>query len=222
MGNDYVFAEDNSGVCVGKLYYHVAHTGRAVIDRFIPIVEGVCDVVIPSKINGDFVTNINIYAFEDCTNLKSITIPDSVTSIGGGAFLNCTSLISIAISDSVTTIDCGAFYGCSNLKTFKNRYFKATDAFMCCKGFKYELNKTFIEEKADLCGRGFHACKSPLDVFNYYSGDIGRDVRLFEVKLSNVSRQKRRGDSKRVGKKIKFIRELTISDLARLASGEEV
>lgn len=34
-------------------------------------------------------------AFEECSSLMCITIPDSVTSIGERAFYNCTSLTSV-------------------------------------------------------------------------------------------------------------------------------
>ena len=44
------------------------------------------EVVIPSEIDGKSVTSIGYKAFEGCTNLTSITIPDSVMSIGWGAF----------------------------------------------------------------------------------------------------------------------------------------
>ena len=37
------------------------------------------------------------YAFEDCTRLTSIVIPNSVTSIGDGAFYNCSGLTSIVV-----------------------------------------------------------------------------------------------------------------------------
>lgn len=48
------------------------------------------DVVIPSKYNGLPVKRIDSYAFHFCTDLTSITIPDSVESIGGNAFYGCT------------------------------------------------------------------------------------------------------------------------------------
>ncbi len=41
-------------------------------------------VNIPSTIDGKPVTSIGGCAFECCTNLTSVTIPDSVTSIGSG------------------------------------------------------------------------------------------------------------------------------------------
>ena len=54
----------------------------------------------------DGVTSIGNYAFYECRNLTSVTIPDSgVTSIGNYVFDGCGSLTSITIPDSVTSID---------------------------------------------------------------------------------------------------------------------
>ena len=54
-------------------------------------------------------------AFNGCTSLSSISIPDSVTSIGFCAFNGCTSLSSISIPDSVTRIGDNAFAFCYSL-----------------------------------------------------------------------------------------------------------
>ncbi len=64
--------------------------------------------------DGD-VTTIGWGAFNGCSSLKSVTIPDSVTAIGNYAFRNCSSLTSVTIPDSVTTIGESAFEYCSSL-----------------------------------------------------------------------------------------------------------
>ena len=63
----------------------------------------------------DGVTSIGNYAFRYCSGLTSITIPDGVTSIGDAAFSGCSGLTSINIPDGVTSIGDDAFYGCSSL-----------------------------------------------------------------------------------------------------------
>lgn len=65
------------------------------------------------------VQNIGEYAFNDCYNLISISIPGSVTTIGKSAFYRCNSLVSITISSSVTSIGSEAFSGCTVLSTLK-------------------------------------------------------------------------------------------------------
>ena len=54
---------------------------------------------IPSAIEGVPVTAIGDYAFSDCDNLTSITIPDSVTTIGNRVFDNCNSLSGIWVQE---------------------------------------------------------------------------------------------------------------------------
>ena len=83
------------------------------------------------------VTSIGGYAFSECKNLTSITIPEGVTSIEDGvfsgcglrsitipkgvtsigryAFQECSSLTSITIPEGVTSIGIGAFSGCLDL-----------------------------------------------------------------------------------------------------------
>ena len=77
-------------------------------------------ITIPEKVRIEgkvyTVTSIGEWAFEECSSLTSIKIPEGVTSIGDWAFYGCSSLTSIRISESVTSIGEWAFYGCSNLE----------------------------------------------------------------------------------------------------------
>ncbi len=165
----------------------------------------------------DGITLIGGWAFSRCSNLTSITIPNSVTSIGCYAFKECTRLVSITIPNSVTSIGEYAFEGCENLKKYQHKRFKATNGTMRCRDFQYEMNTWYETPEAKLCDVGFHSCASPLDILNYYYGIIGEDVRFFEVETRKESRN-RKMDSKRVSKRIRFIKELTLSELAELAS----
>ena len=77
------------------------------------------DIVIPTTATKNDVTYdvvaIGSGAFQGCSSLTSVTIPNSVTSIGDHAFHNCDSLISITIPNSVTSIGDYAFSSCDPL-----------------------------------------------------------------------------------------------------------
>ena len=73
------------------------------------------DIEIPKEINGTTVTSIGDRAFEDCSGLTSITIPEGVTSIEGYAFYRCRGLTGITIPEGVTSIGDSAFDYCSGL-----------------------------------------------------------------------------------------------------------
>ena len=64
------------------------------------------------------ITNISDNAFHRCINLTTITIPNSVLSIGGAAFMDCHHLTSITIPENVTSIGDSAFENCDKLKSF--------------------------------------------------------------------------------------------------------
>ena len=72
--------------------------------------SGLTSIVIPNS-----VVSISFCAFYDCTGLTSIMVPNSVTSIGSVAFGGCCLLSSIDIPNSVTSIGESAFSNCTGL-----------------------------------------------------------------------------------------------------------
>ena len=87
---------------------------------------------------------------------------------------------------------------------------------MTCRGFKFEEDKTYTEDKAELCKSGFHACLDPLEVLRYYDPcDSEGNLRKYhEVELEDVD-DKREDDTKVCGKKITIGAELNFADLAK-------
>ena len=95
------------------------------------------------------------------------------------------------------------------------KMYKGFDKDLKCRGFQYEIGKTYEEPTAELCEKGFHACEYPLDVFEYYSP--GNMSRYCEVDLDEVSGKKSDEDSKRCGKKIAVKAEIDIAGLVKAA-----
>ena len=170
-------------------------------------------VTIPNS-----VTIIGDFAFEGCKSLTSVKIPNSVKRIGNYAFCECAGLTSITIPNSIIRIEMSSFDGCKSLtsvtigdKTYekqiitngKCKAYKAFGVAMKCRGFQYKEGETYKSvRKPKLCERGFHACLNLADVFNYYHGELGKDIVVHEVKLERVSDERSKCDSKVVAKKI--------------------
>jgi BspA type Leucine rich repeat region (6 copies) len=121
-------------------------------------------VTIPDTINGLSVTSIGDYAFEDCTSLLSVTIPNGVTNIGLAAFLGCHSLTSVTIGNGVTSIGDYAFYECRSLTSLTigtNVTSIGDEAFCWC----YSLTSVTIPDSVTSIGHhAFYGCTSLTNV----------------------------------------------------------
>lgn len=72
------------------------------------------EVVLPNTI-----TSIGIYAFDNCSSMAKVNLPTALISIGNNAFDNCDALTSITIPAKVKTIGKYAFGG-KNLKVVRS------------------------------------------------------------------------------------------------------
>ena len=61
------------------------------------------------------VSEIDKGAFADCSNLKSVTIPDTVSEICEFAFVNCHNLQKVILGNGLTRIWKFAFSNCKNI-----------------------------------------------------------------------------------------------------------
>ena len=105
-----------AGTFYGSAYYFnesnwidgVLYIGKYLVDASSNTISGHYAIKAGTKCIAD-------NAFNGCTGLTSITIPDSVTSIGDDAFIGCDSLTSVTIGNGVTSIGDYAFYVCTGL-----------------------------------------------------------------------------------------------------------
>ncbi len=100
------------------------------------------------------VTKIDESAFENCSNLEGIVLPQGITEIVGRAFRG-TSIALIDIPDGVTTIGEYAFNGCGNLESVvlpASLTTIGTDAFADCSNLKTVYFKGSEDAKDDIIG----------------------------------------------------------------------
>lgn len=147
---------------------------------------------VPEKIGSKYIINngttcIADMAFEYCSNLIDITIPNGVIGIGG-AFYECTGLKSVNIPDTVTDIGDSAFYNCTGLTSVsigKNVTSIGNEAFAYCKNLK----KVNIPDKVTKLGyQAFMYCENLTDISLPASlTDIGREAFFVCESLRNIT-----------------------------------
>ena len=84
--------------------------------------------------------------------------------------------------------------------------YKGMNSDMSCKGFQYEIGKTYKTDKAELWKCGFHACLNPLDVLDYY---LEEGSRYYKVKLSGEITKCGFEDTKVAATEITVLEEIT-------------
>ena len=94
--------------------------------------------------------------------------------------------------------------------------FKVFNSDWTCRGFQFEVGKTFTEDVTPVCcDRGFHFCTKAADCFKYY--DFNPDNKVAEVEaLGDIDTNN--DDSKCCTNKIHIIREITWQEVLDLVN----
>ena len=91
--------------------------------------------------------------------------------------------------------------------------YKGFDKNMQCRGFQYEVGKEYeMDGEIKCCNRGFHACKSPMEVWDYY--DI-LNSRYAEVEQSGKIEEEK-NSTKVCSSRIKIKAELKLADFINI------
>lgn len=109
------------------------------------------------------VKTIGMAAFEYCSSLADIILPEGVTTIARSAFWGCSSLSRIDLPEGVTTIGHSAFYGCEKLSSVKLPNSLTTIegfAFSGCNG----LTITIPDNVESMSMLTFYNCKELVSV----------------------------------------------------------
>ena len=92
--------------------------------------------------------------------------------------------------------------------------YKAFDKNMQCRNFQYEVGKEYeMDGEIKCCNRGFHACKSPMEVWDYYYDIL--NSRYAEVEQSGKIDEEE-NSTKVCSSHIKIKAELKLADIIKV------
>ena len=91
--------------------------------------------------------------------------------------------------------------------------YKGFDENMQCRGFQYEVGKEYeMDGDIKCCERGFHACESPLEVWDHYDMLASRFAKVEQ----SGKIDKEENSTKVCSSKIKISAELKLADIIKL------
>lgn len=100
-----------------NLFRYSVENGRAIVTGVLASAAG--DLVVPAMLGGYVVGGAGRGAFQDLTNVTSVSFAGgaNVTNLGPQAFQGCTALTNVALPEGLKTLSPGLFYGCTALKS---------------------------------------------------------------------------------------------------------
>jgi len=160
--------------------------GAGTITAYNQAIGGLA-VVVPYQINGVTVTNIGYECFKD-KSITSVICPDSILFIGESAFDSCTSLETIDIPQCVS-VGRGAFASCSSLETINLPKCSTIgkSAFSSCQSF---ISVYFGSTPPTLETTPFNGCTNTvyhLAGYDYGATFGGRPTAVYGPQLVSVT-----------------------------------
>ena len=98
--------------------------------------------------------------------------------------------------------------------------YKAFEKGMICRGKQYAENTVFEEDVAEICKRGMHFCKFPLDVLEYYPlVDEKGNISVF-AEVEALGEAKTDDGKKYCTERLKIGNEITFAELVQASIDE--
>ena len=192
-----------TGKCGDNVYYSI-DTAAGVC-----VISGTGDMKndsLPSPISSSWysmrtlivqegVTSIDHYAFNGCSRLTDVYLPDTLQSIDSFAFWGCTNLVDINMPDSIASIGAHAFDGCAKLAGIhipNNLRSIGTGLFYDCVRLTDEFvsqitNPIFFSTSDTFCGcAGLTRVTLPDAAKSIGSNVFGRCVNLSRVEMPDT------------------------------------
>ena len=100
--------------------------------------------------------------------------------------------------------------------------YKAFEKGMICRGKQYRENTVFEEDAAEICKRGMHFCKFPLDVLKYYPlVDEKGNISVF-AEVEALGEAKTDDGKKYCTERLKIGNEITFAELVQASIDEGI
>ena len=95
--------------------------------------------------------------------------------------------------------------------------YKAFNKDWTCRGFQYEVGKTYtMKEKPECCNQGFHFCTNVADCFKHYANNPELTKIALVEALGDIDKEEE--DSKCCTNKIKIVKEISFSEAYELGN----